>query len=223
MGFLQRYMASVFLSAVVLVASPRLWADNAIENLRSVPLATLGLAGIRYPDQDKGFAFSVFVMDDSGWTLSEVGQTIQRAAKIYFEQCRFQLSLRSIQRGTLSGHLQEFNETKQAKLLALLKPERPMVFFVRQTEDQDIAYAYLENAPSPSKGTIWITRRAREQCRGPLLAHEIGHIALNFPSHQADLGNLMSYSCVNSNIQNAAVNTHLNTSQCETLRQRYAD
>ena len=196
-----------------------LQADDDIENLREVSLNELGLT--EFSDLKNGFALSVFVTDGSEWTLDDVAQTIREAAGIYANQCDFKISVRSVQQGMVALGLQNFNEARQAKLLSILKPERPTVFFVNRTQDRDIAYAYLEHTPSPSQSTIWITRRARKEGRGPLLAHEIGHIALDFPSHQADPGNLMSYTCVTSNVENAQTNIRLSPRQCRMLHTRY--
>ncbi len=209
----------IFLLVPLGLISTCLRADEDIANLRKISLDELGL--MQFSDNKNGFAFSVFIMDGSGWTLSDVAHTIREAASIYDKQCDFKISIRSIQQGTVALHLQNFNEVRQAKLLSMLKPERPTVFFIDNTQDRDIAYAYLENTASPSQGTIWITRRARKECRGSLLAHEIGHIALHFPSHQTDPGNLLSYSCTTSNIQNATLNIKLTAEQCRTLHQRY--
>ena len=162
----------------LVLVSTRLQAEDKIENLRPVSLIEFGLADLS--GNKDGFVFSVFVVEDSVWTLNEVAQTIRETVGIYAKQCDFNISVRSVQRGTVARHLQDFNESRQAQLLSVLNPERPTVFFVRQTQDRDIAYAYLEHTPSPSQGTIWITRRAKKECRGLLLAHEIGSCCFTF-------------------------------------------
>ena len=168
-------------------------------------------------------AFSVFVFNDVGWTETEVERVITEASQIYAKHCRFSLRVRSTKFITVDSNLHRLNDELQEQFLAELgEAKRPIVFFVGDTREPDFAaYAYLEGTISPSQGTAWLTHRAAKECRGPMLAHELGHIALNMSKHTSSNNNLMAFSCRRSNVSRQNVNTDLTPEQCETLWRRY--
>jgi hypothetical protein len=168
-------------------------------------------------------AFSVIVFNDVGWSKTEVERVITEARQIYAKRCRFSLRVRSTEFITVDSNLHRLNDELQEQFLAELgEAKRPIVFFVGDTREPDFAaYAYLEGTISPSQGTAWLTRRAAKECRGPMLAHELGHIALNMAKHASSNNNLMAFSCQRSNISRQPVNTDMTPEQCETLWRRY--
>ena len=175
------------------------------------------------PDNSRLF-FEVFVFRNAGWSEREVKRVIAEARDIYARQCRFNLVARQISFIHVEAQLHRINHELQEQLLTrLVDVKRPAVFFIDDTRDEDFAaYAYLEGTASPSQGTAWITRNAARQCRGPMLAHELGHIALNTGKHVEVGNNLMGFSCQRSNVSRQPINTNLTPQQCKTLWRRYA-
>jgi len=168
-------------------------------------------------------SFPVIVFRDVGWTEPEVTRVIREASHIYARECQFTLNVTGIRFVDVSSRLHHLDNRMQEQLLAQLDDiDRPLVFFIGTTSGHDAAYAYLLGTASPSQGTAWLTRQVTKQCRGPLLAHEIGHIALEASHHSRQPGNLMQNSCRSSNISNQSAGTSLNHKQCQMLWDRYA-
>ena len=169
-----------------------------------------------------GMSFAVIVFRDVGWSEVEVTAVIAEASRVYARNCRFTLDVTGIRFIEVDARLHHLDEAMQQRLLVELGDiDRPIVFFIGATSANDAAYAYLQGTVSPGQGTAWLSRQATKQCRGPLLAHEIGHIALQASRHSRQPGNLMRDSCHSSNISNQSINTDLNQQQCQTLWSRY--
>jgi len=169
-----------------------------------------------------GISFAVIVFRDVGWSEAEITDVIAEASRIYARNCHFTIDVTSISFIEIDARLHHLDEAMQQRLLVELGDiDRPIVFFIGATSANDAAYAYLQGTVSPSQGTAWLSRQATTQCRGPLLAHEIGHIALQASRHSRQPGNLMRDSCHSSNISNQSINTDLNQQQCQTLWSRY--
>jgi len=167
--------------------------------------------------------FSVVVFDNVGWSESEVRHVLDEAKSIYARECRVELAPTYIQFVDIDYELRKLSQYQQEQVLDQLDNiERPVVLFIDETTELDYAYAYLEGTESPSQGTAWLTRQARAECRGPMLAHELGHIALRADKHSGIPDNLMNFSCRHSNISNQLVNTDLTRQQCEILWKRYS-
>lgn len=168
--------------------------------------------------------FSVVIMDQSGWSETEVRGVIQQAARIFSRECRVDLNPVSFELVIPRRELRLLTGDLQEQLVeALGNRQRPIVFFIYGTDSDDIAYAYLEETVSPSQGTAWITRRSTRECRGVLLAHELGHIALQYDGHDTRKENLMSSSCRLSNINSQPLNTRIGADQCQLLWRRYGE
>ncbi len=168
------------------------------------------------------FRFAVVVMRDVGWSEAEVARVLREASRIYLQECRFSLEVEGIHYIEVDARVHHLDRMLQEQLLAELDEiGRPTVFFIGATSGDDVAYAYLQGTASPSQGTAWLSRQAAKECRAPLLAHEIGHIALEATRHSGQPGNLMGDSCRFSNIGNHSINTDLNQRQCRTLWHRY--
>ena len=166
------------------------------------------------------FDFSVVVVRNAGWQPDEIDTTIREAAAIFWHRCRLPISMDRVFTIDLSDDYQVLDETEEERLVGGLA-ERPMVLFVNTTTERHNAYSYLESWPISRAGTVWITRDAPTVCRGPLLAHEIGHVALNDPAHSDDPDNLMSHRCGHSNLTNQRINTELSEQQCTLLKRRF--
>lgn len=174
------------------------------------------------PGSEAHFSFNVFVFENTDWTLDEVAETIRQAANIFATECGFSIELKKFLSGRVPPAFLQLDTAKQALILGLLNIPRPVVFFINQTANHDYGYSYLAATPSPSQETVWITRRVAPSCRGRLLAHEIGHIALNVATHSPIRDNLMGYTCHHSNVRNFATNVGLTQAQCKVLEERYA-
>lgn len=192
-------------------------AAGEITNVVEHELSSTELYGEAAPAHS-GFAFSAVLLADSGWTLAEVKDTIKHAANIYSSACDFRFSVSKIVAVEAAPRYQWLDERLEQELLQKLGLPRPIALFVNQTTTNDYAYSYLSDTVSPSEGTAWVTRKASPSCRGPLFAHELGHIAFNNATHSRELQNLMGYTCRSSNIENFADNTKLTTKQCGMLR-----
>jgi len=170
-----------------------------------------------------GVSFPVIVFRNVGWSEAEVTAVIAEASRIYARNCRFTLDVTGIRFIEVDARLHHLDEGMQQQLLTELGDiDRPIVFFIGATSGNNAAYAYLQGTVSPYQGTAWLSRQATKQCRGPLLAHEIGHIALLASRHSRQPGNLMRDSCHSSNLSNQSIDTDLNQQQCQTLWRRYA-
>ena len=169
-----------------------------------------------------GIDFSVVVFREVGWNVREVRRVLREASDIYAHACYFSLNLVAIRYLDVDQSLHRIDEYLQQQLLASLDGfARPTLFFVGDTHAGDFAYAYLEGTASPSQGTAWMSRRVPKRCRGRLLAHEIGHIALNTGRHSKQPENLMQSHCRDSNLDNHMANTGLSDNQCQILWRRY--
>jgi len=169
---------------------------------------------------DRGFGFTVVVVRNAGWHSDEIKAAVREAAAIFWRRCRLPVSVEQILTVDLPGDYQELDETEEERLVGGLA-ERPAVLFVNKTTENHNAYSYLESWPISRAGTVWITRDAPTVCRGPLLAHEIGHVALDQAEHSDDLDNLMSHRCGHSNLTNLRINTELSERQCARLKRRF--
>lgn len=167
-------------------------------------------------------SFSVIVFNEVGWTENEVNRIIDEANQIYLQECRVSFNVRSIEFATVDGRLHDLTHELQEELLMELSDRpRPIVFFIEKTSEADFAYAYIEGTASPSQGTVWLTRESASECRGSMLAHELGHIALEQKIHSDENNNLMNRSCRHSNVKGQFINTQLNSKQCEVLWRKY--
>lgn len=162
--------------------------------------------------------YRVIVFSDVGWTKKEVERITQEAAAIYARECNFALTSASVEFIRLEQDFYRLDKAMQEQLLAELSDvKRPIVFFINETVENDYAYAYIRGTVSPSQGTAWISRKTSKTCRGPLLAHELGHILLKQKQHSQLPGNLMRDSCRHSNVENHSVDTYLTAQQCQNL------
>ena len=95
----------------------------------------------------------------------------------------------------------------------------PNIFYVTQTTEQDVAFAYLPSLNSSLSSTIWITDRVNEKCLAWITAHEIGHVLLNSALHSNGSKNVMSTGCKVGNWSNSFVNPRWTPAQCVALHQ----
>ena len=205
---------SLFVTVNIFAESPDQTERKLLEDFDSIQNAPA----------NSGMTFTVYVFYNAGWSEREVRRVIAEAGEIYARQCRFRLVASSINFIHVDANLHRIDNQLQEKLLKDLGDiERPAIFFIDDTSDEDFAaYAYLKDTQSPSQGTAWITGNAARQCRGAMLAHELGHIALNTGKHVVMHDNLMGFSCQRSNVRRQPVNTGLTPQQCQTLWRRYA-
>jgi len=161
--------------------------------------------------------YPVAVLRGSGWEEDLIQRAIGEAEAI-FKQCDVVVTAGTVYWLEAPDRYHTLAESDQAALLQALAPRRPAALFINRTAARDTAYSYLHDAPVPSRGTAWLTRRVADSCAGALLAHELGHILLHSPRHSTQPGNLMAAACRHSNIKGAAVNDRLSGAQCERLR-----
>jgi hypothetical protein len=168
----------------------------------------------------RGFDFTVVVVRNAGWRADEIETAIREAAAIFLHRCGLPISVNRVLTIDLPGFYQELDEAEEERFVGGLV-DRPAALFVNATTEHHNAYSYLESWPISRAGTVWITRDAPTVCRGPLLAHEIGHVALDQAEHSDDQDNLMSHRCGHSNLTNQRINTELSQRQCTLLKRRF--
>ena len=183
---------------------------------------TVEVAGVtRFEAQSPGTGgtrYLVAVLSGSGWKREEIENAIKQARMI-FDQCRVVVDVRAIYWLKTAVEFDRLQETHQAEILSVLPHYRPVIGFIKDSRDNDVAYSYLQSAPVPSRGTAWITRAGDPGCVGTIVAHELGHILLDTARHSAGGGNLMSYTCVHSNIARFPAGNNLDEAQCDRLRE----
>ena len=219
--FLPRLLISL-VGLVAFLFSVLATAD-LLQDIQETDLPRSEIYSVEQTPTGKGLEFSVVVFRDIGWGLDTVTNAIKQAAQIYASECDFYFTVNEIRMGGVANRFHNLTEPMQQELIESLNLPRPIVFFINTTTDNDYAYSYQQGTVSPSQGTVWMTRRVVPACHGPLLAHELGHIALDVAEHSNAPKNLMGFTCYSSNVQNFAGNTKLTRRQCQRLHQRYPD
>lgn len=166
---------------------------------------------------DAAITYPLVVLDSAGWDRDHIARAVQEVEDI-FGQCGVVVTAEPVYRLKAASRYRELDPSMQAGILSKLPSTRPIALLVDQTIDRDIAYSYLDSAPTASRGSAWVTRNGHSACTGVLLAHELGHILLNTARHSDDPDNLMSRTCTVSNVAGFRPAARLTGSQCEKLR-----
>lgn len=166
---------------------------------------------------DAAITYSLAVLDSAGWDRGRILRTVHEVEDI-FGQCNVVVTAEAVYRLKAAGRYRDLDYSMQARILSKLPSTRPIALLVDQTTDRDVAYSYLDSAPTASRGSAWVTRNGHPACTGVLLAHELGHILLNTARHSDDPDNLMSHTCTVSNVAGFRPAARLTGSQCEKLR-----
>ena len=94
----------------------------------------------------------------------------------------------------------------------------PTVYVVESTLERDVAFSYLPSLNRDISGTAWITNRVSDACFAWVVAHEIGHIALDSSAHHPDKRNVMNRFCSgNSNFNRRTALPRWDEQQCAVL------
>lgn len=95
----------------------------------------------------------------------------------------------------------------------------PTVYVIESTLEGDVAFSYLPSINLDVSGTAWITNRVSDACFAWVVAHEIGHIALDSSVHHPDKRNVMNRFCSgNSNFNRSRALPRWDAQQCTDLR-----
>lgn len=178
---------------------------------------------VAYPftsNADNSIHYTAYIFEDSGWSDQDVLNAINQTGEVYLDQCNTEVKAKSIKRIRVPQRFHILDEQEQASLLNELQLSPPLVFFINRSIDNYQAFSYLIDAPTPSRGTSWLTRAINPGCYGRTLAHELGHILLHASKHSNDETNLMSFKCTSSNFNqsNRVPNSKLTDTQCDQLK-----
>ena len=165
------------------------------------------------PPHTHAIALEVVLLDGSGWRVPEVHRAVGRAAAI-LGQCGVAVARTRLRMVEAPRRYRYLHDAWSPRLVGLLDPARPAVFFVEETlrEPAFEAEAFGQGNTRSMRAlrdTVWITRAAGDV--GVVLAHELFHVLADLGRHESDPGNLM-------NERVAAGNTRLHDWQCERLR-----
>ena len=102
-------------------------------------------------------------------------------------------------------------------------PFPPTVYVIGSTLERDVAFSYLPSIKRDVSGTAWITDRVSDACFAWVVAHEIGHIALDSSLHHPDRRNVMHRFCsANNNFNRSTSLPRWDDRQCSVLRDYFA-
>lgn len=166
---------------------------------------------------DAAITYPLAVLDSAGWGRDRILRAVHEVEDI-FGQCGVVVTAEPVYRLKAPSRYRKLDPFMQARILSRLPSTRPIALLVDQTTDRDVAYSYLDSAPTASRGSAWVTRNGHPACTGVLLAHELGHILLNSARHSDDPDNLMSHTCTVSNVAGFRPVARLSGSQCDQLR-----
>lgn len=166
---------------------------------------------------DAAITYPLAVLDSAGWDRGRILRAVHEVEDI-FGQCGVVVTADPVYRLKVTSQYGKLDPSMQARILSKLPSTRPIALLVDQTTDRDVAYSYLDSAPTASRGSAWVTRNGHPACSGVLLAHELGHILLKTARHSDDPDNLMSHTCTVSNLAGFRPAARLSGSQCEQLR-----
>ena len=94
----------------------------------------------------------------------------------------------------------------------------PTVYVIESTLERDVAFSYLPSLNRDVSGTAWITDRVSDACFAWVVAHEIGHIALDSSAHHPDKRNVMNRFCSgNNNFNRSTALPRWDEQQCAVL------
>jgi len=141
------------------------------------------------------------LLDGSGWTVATVRAALAAARTLLRERCAIDIEVPRLVVVEAAPAYRRLAATSEARLYARLRAWRPRLLFVHATVDNDVAYSYLVGSPVPQAGSAWFTRNVVGPCAGQLIAHEIGHLALNSAAHDPDPANFMHPGCRASNLE----------------------
>jgi|GEM_PF-5752373 len=144
---------------------------------------------------------SAALLDGSGWTVATVRSALAAARTLLRTRCAIDIEVPRLVVVEAPPAYWRLAASSEARLYARLRAWRPQLLFVHATVDNDVAYSYLADSPVPQAGSAWFTRNVAGPCAGQLIAHEIGHLALNSAAHDPDPDNFMHPGCRASNIE----------------------
>ncbi len=155
---------------------------------------------------------TMVIMDGAGWQLDAVREATANAARI-LAQCAIDIPEVTVRQVEGPERAKIFRNDWSTELVSALAPDRPAVFFVKDTL-QDIAFDAEAIGRSNSRkrrqlaDTVWITAAAEDIDIS--LAHELYHAVADSGQHDPDPMNLMHE-------RSNASNTTLRASQCLRL------
>ncbi len=151
---------------------------------------------------------------------SFVNKAMIEVADIY-QQCDLRLSFQ------VNSKTEEITTDLPEDKLYLLSQEHapypPTVYVIESTLERDVAFSYLPSLKRDVSGTAWITDRVSDACFAWVVAHEIGHIALDNSAHHPNKRNVMHRFCsVNNNFNRSTSLPSWDDQQCSVLRDYFA-
>ena len=155
---------------------------------------------------------TLVILEGSGWRVGVIREAMAKATPI-FAQCGIVIPQVTVRVVEGPERVKIFRNDWSTELVSELAPERPAVFFVKDTL-QDIPFDAEAIGRSNSRkrrqlaDTVWMTAAAQDIDIS--LAHELYHVVADSGQHDPDPMNLMHES---SN----GMNTTLRASQCLRL------
>ena len=138
-----------------------------------------------------------------------------------YQQCGLPLSIQ------VNSEPEEITDDLTEDKLYLLSqkhaPFPPTVYVIGSTQERDVAFSYLPSIKRDVSGTAWITDRVSDACFSWVVAHEIGHVALDSGVHHPDRRNVMHRFCSgNNNFNRSTSLPRWDDQQCSVLRNYFA-
>jgi len=155
---------------------------------------------------------TLVILEGAGWQLDSVREATVKAVPI-FAQCGIAISEVTVRVAEAPERMKIFRDDWSTELVSKLVPDKPAVFFVKDTL-QEIPFDAEAIGRSNSRkrrqlaDTVWMTADVEDL--GISLAHELYHAVADSGQHDADPMNLM-YERSNG------TNTTLRASQCLRL------
>ncbi|GMQ75541.1 MAG: hypothetical protein BMS9Abin01_0792 [Gammaproteobacteria bacterium] len=155
---------------------------------------------------------TLVILEGSGWQLDSIREAMAKAAPI-LAQCGVAIPEVTVRVVEGPERMKIFRDDWSTELVSTLAPDKPAVFFVKDTL-QEIPFDAEAIGRSNSRkrrqlaDTVWMTADVEDI--GISLAHELYHALADSGQHDADPMNLM-YERSNG------MNTTLRTSQCLRL------
>jgi hypothetical protein len=155
---------------------------------------------------------TLVILEDAGWQMDAIREATAKAAPI-LAQCGIVIPQITVRVVEGPERVKNFRNDWSTELASELAPDRPAVFFVKDTL-QEIPFDAEAIGRSNSRkrrqlaDTVWMTAAAQD--RDISLAHELYHVVADSGQHDPDPMNLMHE-------RSNGMNTTLRASQCLRL------
>jgi hypothetical protein len=155
---------------------------------------------------------TLVILEGAGWRVDAIRDATARAAQI-FAQCGISIPEVTVRIVEGPERAKVFRNDWSTQLVADLAPDKPAVFFVKDTLQEPAFDAEAIGRSNSRKrrqlaDTVWITAASKDLDIS--LAHELYHALADIGQHDADAMNLMHE-------RTSGTNTMLRASQCLRL------